>query len=158
MDATKSETMLLNLRVRNQIIWLIHDAKPTKCTNLSLIYWYYNITLNTPKCFGLPGTVITVLNQVIHYKTKSVTLAYIWRGVKQPNASNVDTSLRSCCITWRILTYSILQQPTYLTKVRTVQRNGTHTSQLHSKMTAQSASRPTTKPTTFNHTHTQETS
>ena len=42
--------------------------------------------------------------------------------------------------------YSILKQPTYLTKVSTVQRKR------YNKMTAQPVSRPAAKHTTFRHT------
>ena len=42
---------------------LIHDIKPTKCTNLFLGYLYYNITLNFAMCFGPKRTIIRESNK-----------------------------------------------------------------------------------------------
>jgi len=47
----------------NKLCILIHDTKPKIWTNFLLRYLYYNIKLNTPKCFVPQGTIITDSNQ-----------------------------------------------------------------------------------------------
>jgi len=54
----------------------IHDAKPTKFTNLFHRYLYCIFTLNSPTCFDLQGIIIREKDKVIQHKTKLVTFVH----------------------------------------------------------------------------------
>jgi len=42
-----------------------HDTKPTKCTELSLRYLCYNITLSVPTCFSPHATNVSIVETSI---------------------------------------------------------------------------------------------
>jgi hypothetical protein len=53
---------------------VIHETKPTKCTEVFVRYLHYNITLHVPTCFGTQRTFFRDKMKVIQHTTNQLLL------------------------------------------------------------------------------------